>query len=424
MTHAADFTTIFPDEIIEIILDFLPHKDLINATLISKSWNALIGSSGSFKKRIVINVSDLGEEQQLSPITTSQRSYQIINIRKLKVPKEINKINNKKWKKVFMNICKVKSQKEFAKTIKSNFPFARELKIMNVAIKELSKECTLPLEHLESLIFSDVSLDVFEVFIVAHPCIKSLSLRFITKDIGHPSTIAAQIVKFLQLNKGVQHLELYEDVTNEFFKCDVSQSLELNLKSLAINLNETKDDVKANLEVFLKAQGASLQDLRMSLHQKNDRQEFDFGYWGHDARDRMKESTDLLILMNSLNSLKALEKLTLRFFKDSDVLEIDRKILSSLKPNSSLKEIKIQHNNCELPTAAILALIKFAPNIRTLYITKLTLPIIRFLALNLNLLRSLKYLIEEGDCKKEYLNMINENKCDNKFIELSQAYLG
>lgn len=425
MTHRIDFTTIFPQEIIENILNLLPLRDLLNATLVSKSWNVLIGASDSFKKRIVINLSDLGEEKHLTPIFQSNRSYEILNIRKSKTPDDLNRISNKKWKKIFINICKIRSQKEFAKIIKNNFTSVKELRIMNVAIKELSKDSTLSLEHLESLIFSDVALDVFEVFIVPHPHLKSLSLRFITKDIGHPSTTGAQIEKFLQLNEGVQNLELYEDVVNEFFKNDIAQSLNLKLKSLAINLNATKDDVKTNLEVFLKAQGAFLQDLRMSFHQKKDRNEAYFGYWRHESRDGgIKESTDLLILINSWNSLKVLQKLTIRFFNDSDVLEIERKVLSKLQPNSSLREIKIQHINCELPTAAILALFKFAPNIKTLYITKLTTPIIKFLALNFNLLRSLKYCFEEGDCKKEYLEMITEKKCDNKFIKISQAYEG
>lgn len=424
MTHESDFTTVFPEEICEIILDFLPIKDLLNATLISKAWNELIGCSNSFKKRVVINLSDLGEEKQLAPLAQSKRSYELINIRKSKPPKDLNKISNKNWKKIFINICKIKSQKEFAKIIKTNFANAKELRIMNVAIKELSRNCTLSLEHLDTLIFSDVALDVFEIFIIPQPCLKSLSLRFLYMDIGHPSTTGLQIEKFLQLNKEVQNLELYEDVVNEFFKNDVTKSVKLNLKSLAVNLNATKDDVKANLELFLKAHGPLLQDLRISFHQKNDRQPYDMGYWRDDAREVMKESTDLFILMNAWNDLKALEKLTLRFFKDSDNLEIERKILSSLQPSSSLKEIKIQHINCALPTATILALLKFAPNMRALYITKLTVPIIKFLALNFNLLRSLKYCFEEGDCKKEYLDMINERKCDNKFIVISQAYLG
>lgn len=426
MTHTAyDFTAVFPEEINEIVWDYLPTKDLLNATLTSKLWNDVIGKSATFKKRIVINVSDLEKDKPIIKLNRSNRSYETINIRRVRKPSDLSHLGEQEWKKVFFNVAKLKTQKKFVEVMIENFPLVKDLKIMNVSIKELSKNATISLPNLEHLVFSDISLDVFDIFINTHPKLKSLSMRFVYKDLGHESTVGGQLEKFLNLNKKVQHLEIYEDITNDFFTQDISQRTKLNLKSLAIGMSNTSDDVRENLVKFLKSEGDTLYDLRIVFCQRNERQEgHHWGYWAQEEENTRESADDLMVLVNSWNHLKTLEKLTLRFLKSSDAFEIDRNILKTLQPNSNIKEISIKHINCELPIDAIQNILKYAPSIQSLYISKLTLRIFRFLALNFSLLRDVKYSIEEGDCKKEYGEMIAANKCDNKFIKLSQEYLG
>lgn len=424
MSHSAfDFTSVFPEEITEIIWNFLPIKDLLNATLTSKLWNDVIGKSLSFKKRIIINVSDLEKDKPIFKLNKSNRSYEVINIRRYRKPTDLNHLGDREWKKVFFNIAKIKSQKKFIEVMTENFSLVKDLKIMNVSIKELSKNAKLSLPQLECLFFSDISLDVFDIFIDTHPELKSVSLRFVYKDLGHESTVGGQLEKFLQLNKKVKQLEMYEDVTNDFMKLNVSR-LKLNLKSLAVGLNKTSDDVRDNLINFLKSQGETLQELRIIFHQRNERSEgAQWGYWGA-REEEIPDSLDLMILIQAWNELKVMEKLTLRFLKSSEDFEFDERYLKVMKINSNIKEIEIKHINCDLPLIAIQTILKYAPNIQTLYISKLTLKIFKFLVLNFVLLRSVKYTSDEGHCKKEYEDMIAAKKCNNKFIELTQAYLG
>lgn len=426
MTHTGcDFTTVLPPELTEIIWDYLPKKDLLNATLTSKSWNEVIGRSDSFVKRIIINVSDLEKEKPIMKFSKSVRTYETVNIRRYRKPSDLNNLRDKNWKKVFFNVAKLKSQAKFISVISENFPFAKELKVMNVSIKELSKNAKISLPNLEHLVFSDISLDVFEIFINPLPKLRSLSLRFVYKDIAHEDTVGGQIEKFLKVNKKIQHLEIYEDITNDFMTRDVTQGLELNLKSLAVGLSHSTDEVRDNLVRFLQSQGGTLQDLRMTFHQKMERSEgHRWNYWGNDEDEGSNDSLDLMIVIRAWNELKALEKLTLRFLKKSGDFEVDRNILKTLQRNSNIKEINVKHMNCELPLDAIQNILKYAPSISKLYITKLNIKIFRFLVLNFKLLRSIKYTIEEDDCKKEYEEMISANKCDNKFIKLSKAYLG
>jgi hypothetical protein len=384
----------------------------------------VIGKSDSYKKRIVINISDLEKEKAIFKLRRSSRSYEIINIRRNRIPTDLNNLGEMEWKKVFFNVAKLKSQKKFVDTMTENFSMVKDLKIMNVSIKELSKNATLSLPVLEHLAFSDISLDVFDIFINNHPKLNALSLRFIYKDLGHESTVGGQLEKFLQLNKKVKHLEIFEDVANDFLSQDISQRLKLNLKSLGIGLSHTTDEVRDNFTKFLKSEGDTLQDLRIIFHQRFERQEgHRWNYWEH-QEEETNQSTDLMAIVNAWNDLKALEKLTLRFLKNSEDFEIDRNILKTLQANTNIKEAYVKHINCNLPIDAIQNILKYAPSIHTLYISQLTPRMLRFLAMNFTLLRAIKYASEEGDCKKEYEDMIAANKCDNKFIKLSQAYLG
>lgn len=426
MTHTGyDFTAVFPEEINEIIWDYLPVVDLLNATLTCKSWNYEIGNSDSFKKRIVINISDLEKEKPIFKLSKSNRAYEIINIRRYRKPSDLHNLCEKEWKKVFFNIAKFKSQKKFTEVLSENFSFVKDLKVMNVSIKELSKNVSLSLPNLEHLVFSDISLDVFDIFIENQPKLKSLSMRFVYKDLGHESTVGGQLEKFLQVNKNIKHLEIYEDITNDFLTRDISQRLKLNLKSLAIGLSNTSDEVRGNVIRFLKSEGDTLHDLRIIFHQKCNRHDgHQWGYWGRQEEEEMENSSDLMIVVNAWNDLKALQKLTLRFLKSSEDFEIDRKILKSLQPNSNVTETMIKHINCELPFDAIQNILKYSPSINAIYVTKLNPRILRFLVLNFTLLRLIKFSMEEGDCKKEYEEMIATKKCDNKFIKLERTYLG
>ena len=427
MTHSAvayDFTNVFPHEINEIIWDYLSKKDLLNATLTCKSWNEAIGQSDSFKKRIIVNVSNFEREKQIFKFNKSSREYEIVNIRQYRKPSDLNHLRFKEWNKVFFNIAKIKSQSKFIEVITENFPLVRELKIMNVSIKELSKNANISLPNLERLTFSDISLDVLDIFITHHPCLKALSLRFIYKDLGHESTVGGQIKKFLQINKQIREMEMYEDVSNDFLKSSVG--VELKLKTLVVGLNESSHEAQENLIDFLKSQGNSLQNLTFFFHQKVERQEgHRWGYWEpRNDEEETKNSLDLMTILKAWNELKILEKLTLRFLKNSEDFEMDESFLKTLQANHNIQEINLKHINCQLPWENLQTILKLAPSVRKVYVSKINSRIFRFLATKFKLLRKIEFAMEDGDCKKEYEEMIAEKKCDNKLIVISRAYLG
>lgn len=422
MTHNLnlDFTSVLPIEICDEIFSYLPIKDLLTASLACKSLFEIIGKSDTFRKRVTINISNLNGKFDLEKPLSKNRIFENICIRTSKLPSDrvLHLLKNHQWKKMYFNVSKIKSQKHFKEFLTKNFPHLKELKVMNVMI-ELLSPCVLSLDNLECLIFSDVTLDVFEVFMTLHPKLKSVSLRYMYADTGHPSTVGDEIVRFLKLNPQVMNMKMDPYVVDRFFASDVSQNLmDLKFKFISINLNNTVDAVRNNLEIFLRAQGESLHELRLNFNELDDDDELP--YFGPLPP---RSSTDLLAVFSAWNYLKNLDKLTLKFFYNSESLDINRNVLKTMN-YSLVKEVKIVHGSFSIPIAAIMELLRFAPNIRKIYVSQLTLPLMRFLAINFNLLRLIEYTHEKGDCKKEYLDMINTNKCDNKFIKFSQAYYG
>ena len=101
------------DDIMEIILDYLPVKDLLNASLVSKEWLEYIGKSAAFRKKIVINSNFYTE-----PVISGKRKYESLNIRQHEMTKMVTKlIKNNEWHTVYFNVQKVSSQKNFVEII-------------------------------------------------------------------------------------------------------------------------------------------------------------------------------------------------------------------------------------------------------------------------------------------------------------------
>ncbi|KAG5667499.1 hypothetical protein PVAND_015478 [Polypedilum vanderplanki] len=424
-----DICGFLPLEIIEIIFSYLPIKELLNASLVSKSWNNIIGSSEAFKKHSVVNLYHWDWDKNKFPeIKRSSREYEALNIKIFKCKDKdksvlLNLLKSKNWRKVFFNVSKVSSQKHFVNFIQP-LENVKDLSIMNVQIRELNKHNKIILNELESLSFSDIAIDTLYTFMAQQPSLKRLSLRFISSDILSKEQSGVVITNFLKSNSFIRELELNEDVTNDLFKKDITNKVKLSLKSLSIGLNNTESDVKNNLEIFLKSQYSSLEQLEILLQQKFDIRNEEF-WWDHE-RNLREENNDLVILFDVWNDLHSLKFLCLRFMKDKNVAEISPSSYKNLKKNSNIKSLSIRHiSRPNLQEKYILAILNLVPNLTSLYITKLTPSLVRVVAYNLKLLRKISYMNEENDAVNEYEALKNTNdESVNKFIKFSVEYLG
>ncbi|XP_070491739.1 uncharacterized protein [Chironomus tepperi] len=416
------------DDIMDIILDYLPVNDLLNASLVSKKWLEYIGESAAFRKKIVIN-----SNFYTDPVISGKRKYECLNIRHHEMNSATLKlIKNHAWHTVYFNVQKVSSQNNFVGIIE-RLQHVRDLKVMNVAITKLKTHKKLSLSNLENLVFSDVAVDTFETFLDRQPELKSLSLRYITADILNKRTVREYVIEFLLLNNQLRQLELYPDVVNELFKSEVTQIVSLKLRSIALNLCDIKDAViRTNIEDFLKSQENSLEELKFLFQQKfvGKRKYPQYSWYlededSGDEEEADQKCNDISILFNVWNNLSCLKKLTLRFFVN---FVENRELLLTLKnfkPNNSIKTLNIKHINCTIPVRTVEKIINLCPNLNYLYISNLDPSVITLCSQNLKFLKVINYSVEKDDAINVYDAAIKSaNSNCNKFIKFHKEYMG
>jgi hypothetical protein len=122
----------------------------------------------------------------------------------------------------------------------------------------------------------------------------------------------------------------------------------------------------------------------------------------------------------------SLKSLDLRFMRDQTEAEILPSTYKSLKPNASIKSLRIRHSNHpRLQVKHILAVMNLCPNLNSLYVSSLTPTLARAAAYHLKLLRSITYMRAEGDAVNEYEVLKNSgDESVNKFIKFSIELLG
>jgi len=412
----------FYDDIMEMILDYLPVKDLLNASLVSKEWLEYIGKSAVFRKKVMIN-----SYFYSNPLISSIRTYESLNIRQHEMNSTILKlIKDYEWRTVFFTVKNILSQKHFTEIIQ-NMQHVRDLKIMNLNITKLNDHKKLSLPKLEKLFLKDVAVDTFDTFLSNHPVLKTLSLRYVSDSILNKRTVREYVIEFLTLNSQVRQLDLYTDVINELFKSEVTQIMSLKLKSISLHLcDEENAVIWRNIEDFLKSHENSLEELNFFFRKRLiEIRKYEYSVYKSYMEDenaaaeeeRDEKCNDISILFNVWNNLSSLKKLTLRFFVN--FVENHEFLLSfkNLRPNNSIKILNIKHIGCTIPVKTVEKIIQLCPNLNSLYISNLNPSVINFCSQNLRLLKSIKYSVEENDAIKVYDTTIKLANDDcNKLI--------
>lgn len=421
-----------PIEIHDVILDYLSVPDLLSASLVSKLWYQQIGSSASFKRKVSLNIHswDSFMVKDHGVIAKSERCFEQFSIRTFKRPSGniMASFKYKNWNKVTVNISQVESQRHLLKFMMPFVTSVKYLKMMNILIGELNTSEKIQLPALEHLVMSDITLDTFNLFITNFPFLKTVCLRYITADILSPETVAEALIAFLDSNEHIKELELHYDVTNNLFI--LPSELCLKLKALTVGLDAISDNVRTNLESFIKFQGVTIERFKMICHQKFERKlqnqwnnEWDelveLGGRHHPNRGHtVMPINEILMIYNIWNDLSGMKFFAIRFLKDLQSADIDYELVRTIRVNTNITSFYVQFMNCNIDLNMLLPLIKCSPGIETLYITKLTKVVVQFAALNLRALRKLRCFSMENGCQQEYNTMKAERRDINNFIDI------
>lgn len=276
--------------------------------------------------------------------------------------------------------------------------FARsvyKLKIHNSQFQFNNKGNNLKFPYLESLEFSNASIEAFDPFIRKQQRLTSLSIiclreRYLNRS--QEESIIKSMTELLELNCKLEHLELHLRATSEIFTQDITRIIKFKLRTLIIRddrkLNqeitneEIGKNIQINIELFLKVQGSYLEELKYEFHHS-------------------LEMTDFELMYNTWNEMKVLQNLSFSFLNtriDSD--HLNTQILRSLEIKESIKRIEIKSiGNRIVPWEVLQTVLLATPYLETLLISRLTKEVLEFVILKLKNLKLLKYERVAEDCR-------------------------
>jgi hypothetical protein len=208
-----------PEEISEIIFDYLHSKDLLNCLLVSTIWNDFILHSKCFNKVALL----ADDKLELESVT---RSYKHVKIYKLKDKKLFECLN------------------QFCDTVK------------RLELNDCTAEDIKPIKfsNLQELTLFKVTSPVLQSFLNFHENLKVLNLQSIKLSVE-------TLISFLKLNKNLKEINLYLYESWNLFDDDIAHNFHFNLESVTISFRsnyEIDSRTLKHIERFLISQGRTL----------------------------------------------------------------------------------------------------------------------------------------------------------------------
>ena len=411
-----------PPEMREEIFNYLSRRELLDACLVSSTWNELIGSSDAFKKKVSIAIHPWSRKKPKKPkyINNSIRSYDNFSISNFEAGPEVIFLSSKVWKRASIQIEIFPSKADYIKYLKFFSENIRDLKILSTHIATTDSIEKLTLPYLEVLEFSSVPVMAVEPFVSCHNKLKSLYLKYMYESPFNAELMTSTLIKLFELNNTIKDLELHADVSNELFKKDISDNVNFQLKTLTLcsDYDRARDDViQDNILKFIKSQANSVEHLKFVFRHHPEHNQAN--HWFVNPRGRSNpEGKDFLMVIKMWNDMKKLKKLAIRFMKACEITEEEPELLKNMLPNINIIELHIQFDkyNEDLPWKYLKAIIKASPNVEVIKIRHLSSDLLSFLALNLIKLKLVNCDTFDNGALNYYDLMKTSEKKLNSFI--------
>lgn len=257
-----------------LILNYLTFKDLLEVSLVSIKWYVVIVCSDCFGRN---NSKD--PVKNVTAIKNSRRKYESVFITAQEIGIEKEFLNSKEWKCVTINIEIFYKKPDYTNYLELFAGTVCKLKIHNSEFKFNNVGKRLEIPCLESLEFSNASIEAIDPFLMKHQKLTSLSiicLRDMHLNRSQEGRITKSMTDLLEINCNLQHLELHLRVTSKIFTRNITRITKFKLRTLIIRddrkLNqeiandEVSENIPVNLEKFLKVQGEYLKELKYEFN--------------------------------------------------------------------------------------------------------------------------------------------------------------
>lgn len=376
----------------ELIFQHFGFNDVVELSLVSRSWCSSIGRSKKCMEKVQINVGK--DKTNEDGLRESKRNYTNLKLHSIS-ESIIEYLVELKWVRLNLLIGSI-TDKDFLRLLNIFAPTIVEIELYleNVIATENCENLpVLNFPCLETVTFRWTPTRVFEPFFgESNNKLKNVEIEL--KQSG-----AHEVVKtFLCRNKSIKNLSMrlcHEDLL-EFFAEDFANKHELRLDILSFYWRNTlfvERKTIANLEKFFLTQKDCIEKLVF------------------ECTFNCKRVLELIV-----NEMKSLKHLTL---VDLDPVLIQEGVECNFKPNISIKQIDVCVN-WFIAERMFDQLILAAPNLEVLYIFELTLDAMKFLAENMKSLKHLIYEEIEEDCEEYYNNLILGSDGDDTINSLIQ----
>lgn len=248
-----DPLTFFPTEIVDLILKSLSIKELLNASLVSKTWYEIIGSSSSIMKRINFKLASNEIEEIL---THSSRLYENVEIAEasnsINIYQEAIASNTRSsWKRVKLSklfFASTKQLNDFLGIFESKIEV---LEMDHISVLTLGTSNFNDFSNLKVLKLKTFGSDVFNIFT---KCINLKELCITSKIDSSNSKIVNNL---LEKNLQLKVMEISSQALSKPFAFKL-QTLRISEMCLNSNFNEFLKTQFETLEILSLPQVANV----------------------------------------------------------------------------------------------------------------------------------------------------------------------
>lgn len=371
-------------DVSDLILQHFNARESIRCSLVSRSWNEIIGTTHNCMKHVWLRLDK--PSRQIDVLARSERKYQNFRIAS-GARGELSKVFKMFRPKIAIitdNHDEEIDHQHYVSFLQAMAPTIEDLQPGEAKTVNVKQLLHINFPKLKELQYTVVNRNAFSVFLGSNPRLEKVLLSFsdaVSTDFLVPDNI---IHTFFKRNPQIKSLWMCE--IDSAFQTDITKDLRLDLQTFAFSKTNMNASERAgeNLVKFIKLQ-TNLEWLKiLCLYDKN-------------------------IFLKIWNEAK---------FKKLFIMDCSLKGSLSdqeLTCNPLIDEINFYLN----PSCHIIKFLKASPNLKSFKIRRLSKQMIEFSAQNLRQLEAIQYQSIENDVEKFYNDLKSSDACDvNRRIEL------
>lgn len=241
-------------DVSEHIFQHLDARDVLNCSLVSKSWYEAVGASRCCMKQILVRVDRPWTQVEL--LKHSRRKYENFRIqpgRRAELS-EILRNCRPKWVTITDEIDEQIEFCDYYEFMRSMAPTVEVLQPGEADVLDTRKLLTINFPKLKELQLTVTNRNAFSIFLGSNPKLEKVLLSLpseITSEFLIPTNIVQQ---FLLRNQQIKDLMMCE--VDCAFQADLTENSRLDLKNFAFSKTSPRNSIKVadNLVKFIKGQ--------------------------------------------------------------------------------------------------------------------------------------------------------------------------